>query len=74
MLKCEKVLEIKAFQTSDHLHGIAFTIKAGKKDNHRIEGYFDYVGPPLEGFWWQDGIAGIDYAHRDRPWHQAKNT
>ncbi|MBQ6334528.1 MAG: GyrI-like domain-containing protein [Erysipelotrichaceae bacterium] len=47
------------------LYGIAFTIKMSKKTDHRIEGYFDYVVPPLEGFWWQDGIKGIDYAHKE---------
>ena len=35
------------------LYGIAFTIKMSKKGDHRIDGYFDYVVPPLEGFWWQ---------------------
>ena len=47
------------------LYGIAFTIKMSKMGDHRIDGYFDYVVPPLEGFWWQDGIQGIDYAHKD---------
>lgn len=47
------------------LYGIAFTIKMSKKGNHQIEGYFDYVVPPLEGFWWQEGIEGIDYAHKE---------
>ena len=47
------------------LYGIAFTIKMSKKGNHQIEGYFDYVVPPLEGFWWQDGVTGVDYAHKD---------
>ena len=47
------------------LYGIAFTIKMSKLGDHRIEGYFDYVVPPLEGFWWQDGVQGIDYAHKD---------
>lgn len=47
------------------LYGIAFTIKMSKKGDHRIEGYFDYVVPPLEGFWWQDGVEGIDYAHKE---------
>ena len=36
-----------------------------KKTDHRIEGYFDYVVPPLEGFWWQDGVTGVDYAHKE---------
>lgn len=48
------------------LYGIAFTIKMSKKGEHRIEGFFDYVVPPLEGFWWQDGIQGIDYTHKER--------
>ena len=47
------------------LYGIAFTIKMSKKGSHSIEGYFDYVVPPLEGFWWQDGVQGIDYAHKE---------
>lgn len=47
------------------LYGVAFTIKMSKLTDHRIEGYFDYVVPPLEGFWWQDGRDGIDYAHKE---------
>ena len=47
------------------LYGIAFTIKMSKKGDHQIEGYFDYVVPPLEGFWWQDGVEGVDYAHKE---------
>ncbi len=47
------------------LYAIAFTIKMSKKGNHKIDGYFDYVVPPLEGFWWQDGVAGIDYTHKE---------
>ena len=47
------------------LYGIAFTIKMSYRGNHRIEGYFEYVVPPLEGFWWQDGVAGVDYAHKE---------
>ena len=47
------------------LYGIAFTIKMSKMGTHQIDGYFDYVVPPLEGFWWQNGVLGIDYAHKD---------
>lgn len=47
------------------LYGIAFTIKMSKMGDHRIEGYYDFVVPPLEGFWWQDGIRGVDYAHKE---------
>lgn len=47
------------------LYGIAFTIKMSKLGDHRIDGYFDYVVPPLEGFWWQEGRIGIDYSRKD---------
>lgn len=47
------------------LYGIAFTIKMSKLGDHRIEGYFDYVVPPLEGFWWQEGRKDIDYGRKD---------
>ena len=47
------------------LYGISYTIKMSKMGDHRIDGYFDYVVPPLEGFWWQEKngvpIAGFDY-------------
>ena len=46
------------------LYGIAFTIKMSKLGDHRIEGYFDYVVPPLEGLWWQEGVRGIDYTRK----------
>ncbi len=47
------------------LYGVAFTIKMSKKGDHQIDGYFDYVVPPLEGFWRQAGGGGIDYAHKE---------
>ena len=47
------------------LYGIAYTIKMSKKTEHQINGFFDYVVPPLEGFWWQEGINGIDYSHKE---------
>lgn len=47
------------------LYGIAFTIKMSKKGDRQIDGYFDYVVPPLEGFWWQDGVHGVDYSHKE---------
>ncbi len=52
-------------QSISLLYGIAFTIKMSKKTDHRIEGYFDYVVPPLEGFWWQEGLADVDYARKE---------
>jgi hypothetical protein len=47
------------------LYGIAYTIKMSKKGDHKIEGYFDYVVPPLEGFWWQENLDRIDYGHKE---------
>ena len=47
------------------LYGIAYTIKMSKKGSHQIKGYFDYVVPPLEGFWWQDGVEGVDYSRKE---------
>ena len=47
------------------LYGIAYTIKMSRKSDHQMDGYFDYVVPPLEGFWWQDGVIGVDYARKD---------
>lgn len=47
------------------LYAIAFTIKMSYRGEHKIEGYFEYVVPPLEGFWWQEGIAGVDYSNKE---------
>jgi len=47
------------------LYGIAYTIKMSKKGSRQIEGYFDFVVPPLEGFWWQEDKDSIDYAHKE---------
>ena len=48
------------------LYAIAFTIKMSYKGTYKIDGYFEYVVPPLEGFWWQDGSRnGIDYGKKD---------
>ncbi|MDD2214985.1 MAG: GyrI-like domain-containing protein [Bacteroidales bacterium] len=48
------------------LYAVAFTIKMSKKGDHRIDGYFDYVVPPLEGFWWQAGVDGFDYGSKEK--------
>lgn len=47
------------------LYAIAYTVKMSRLGDHRIEGYFDYVVPPLEGFWRQEGVDGFDYARKD---------
>ena len=48
------------------LYGVAYTIKMSKKGDHQIKDYFDFVVPLLEGLWWQENTAGIDYAHKEK--------
>ena len=48
------------------LYSVAYTLKMSYKGDHRIEGFYEYVVPPLEGFWWQEGVQGVDYAHKDQ--------
>ncbi len=43
------------------LYGILYAIKMSKRGERDIEGYFDFVVPPLEGFW-----ENIDYSHKER--------
>ena len=47
------------------LYAISYTIKMSKKGVRQIDGYVDFVVPPLEGFWWQEGIEGADNAHKE---------
>ena len=47
------------------LYAVSYTIKMSKMGDHRINGYFDYVVPPLEGFWWQDDLTSIDYNRKE---------
>jgi hypothetical protein len=46
------------------LYAVAYTIKMSKKTDRRIDGYFDFVVPPREGFWQQTGTADIDYSRK----------
>lgn len=46
------------------LYAVAYTLKMSYKTDYRIEGFYEYVVPPLEGFWWQEGIEGIDYTDK----------
>ena len=47
------------------LYAIAYTLKMSYKTGYKIEGFFEYVVPPLEGFWWQDDVEGVDYSNKD---------
>ena len=47
------------------LYDVAYTLKMSYKTDYKIDGFYEYVVPPLEGFWWQDGICGVDYSKKD---------
>lgn len=47
------------------LYAVAYTLKMSYKTNYKIEGFFEYVVPPLEGFWWQNHISGVDYENKE---------
>ena len=51
-------------QALELLYAVAFTIKMSKMGKHKLAGYFDYVVPPLEGLWWQEGVHGVDYSRK----------
>lgn len=46
------------------LYAIAYSLKMSYKSDYKIEGFFEYVVPPLEGFWWQDNVDGCDYSDK----------
>lgn len=46
------------------LYAISYTIRMSYKGTHKIPGFYEYVVPPLEGFWWQEGIQGCDYTDK----------
>ena len=48
------------------LYAVAYTLKMSRKTDHRIDGFFDYVVPPLEGFWYQAGVDGFDAARKEQ--------
>ena len=48
------------------LYAVAYTLKMSCKTDYRIAGFYDYVVPPLEGFWWQDNAEGVDYTDKSR--------
>ena len=47
------------------LYAVAYTLRMSYKGNYKIDGFFEYVVPPLEGFWWQDDVRGVDYANKN---------
>ena len=51
-------------QSISLLYPVVYAIKMSKKGDYKIPDYFDFVVPPLEGFWWQEGIEGVDYNNK----------
>ena len=47
------------------LYAVAYTLKMSYKTDYKIKGFFEYVVPPLEGFWWQNNVQGVNYANKD---------
>ncbi|MBQ7656374.1 MAG: GyrI-like domain-containing protein [Clostridia bacterium] len=47
------------------LYAVCYTIKMSKLGDHRMDGYFDFVVPPLEGLWWQEDAIGVDYSRKE---------
>ena len=46
------------------LYAVAYTLKMSYKTDYKIAGFFEYVVPPLEGFWWQDGVVDVNYSDK----------
>nr|MBQ8253035.1 GyrI-like domain-containing protein [Lachnospiraceae bacterium] len=46
------------------LYAVAYTLKMSYKTDYKMEGFYEYVVPPLEGFWWQEGVIGVDYSDK----------
>ena len=46
------------------LYAVAYTLKMSYKTDYKIEGFYEYVVPPLEGFWWQENVSGVDYSDK----------
>lgn len=55
-----------AYQTAiGLLYTVAYTLKMSYKTDYKIDDFEQYVVPPLEGFWWQDGVSGCDYTRKE---------
>lgn len=51
-------------QAVNILYAVAYTLRMSYKTDYKIEGFFEYVVPPLEGFWWQENVKGMDYTNK----------
>lgn len=51
-------------QAIGKLFSMAYAIRMSHKGNCRIDGFYEFVVPPLEGFWWQEDADDVDYADK----------
>ncbi len=51
-------------QAMSILYSVAYTLKMSYKTDYKIDGFFEYVVPPLEGFWWQEGTDGVNFTDK----------
>ena len=51
-------------QAINILYAVAYTLKMSYKTDYKIQGFYEYVIPPLEGFWWQDNVEGVNYSDK----------
>lgn len=51
-------------KATEVLYAVAYTLKMSYKTDYKIEGFFKYVVPPLEGFWWSDNGRDFDYSDK----------
>lgn len=55
------------YQQAIHiLYAVAYTLKMSYKTEYKIKGFYEYVVPPLEGFWWQKDKKNVDYLHKEK--------
>lgn len=55
------------YQQAIHiLYAVAYTLKMSYKTEYKIKGFYEYVVPPLEGFWWQEDKKNVDYLHKEK--------
>ena len=47
------------------LYAVAYTLKMSYKTDYQIKGFYQFVVPPLEGFWWQENVENVDYLHKE---------
>jgi hypothetical protein len=53
-------------QAVELLYGLSYSIKMSKMGSSKIDGYFEYVVPPLEGLWWLSDNSHFDFSMKKK--------